>query len=141
MEESAITDSETLEYRSALEFYRQYTNVRRHDMAFITTAQGAVLTAIGRDLLAMNLSSFLLSVVAVFLLLLGMNSERRLTAYMAVYMKRAKEIENRRNMSLLSDAYAQVSKRRFLVSNTVTFPGYYALFVLVWVVIWLINAI
>ena len=141
MQESSITDSEALEYESALEFYRQYTDVRRHDMAFITTAQGAVFTIIGKDLLAMNLSSFLLSGIAVFLLLLGLNSERRLTAYMGAHMKRAKEIENLRKMTLLSDAYAQVTRRKLLLSNTLTFPVYYALFALVWVVVWLVNIV
>lgn len=139
--EDNITTAETLEYQSALELYRQYTEVRRRDMAFITTAQGAVLTIIGKDLLSMNLSSFLLSVIAVFLLLVGFNSERRLTSYMGAYMKRAKDIEGCRNMSLLSDAYAQVSKRRGLFSNTKTFPVYYALFALTWAVIWIVNLV
>ena len=139
MQEEDMTQSESLEYASALDLYRHYTNLRRYDMAFVTTAQGAVLTIIGKDLMTMNLPCVLLSLIAFFLLLLGLNSERRLTAYMSAYIRRAKEIESKRKMVLLSSAYSDVSQRRFLVSNTLTFPLYYGIFALSWLLIWTAN--
>lgn len=69
----------------------------------------------------------------------NMAGKRRLTAYMAAYMKRAKDIETRANMSLLTDAYERVSSQRRLLSNTKTFPVYYALFALAWALICIVN--
>ena len=61
------------EYESAMEEYRHYTNLRRQDMTFVTTAQLAVLTIIGTRLVNLGLADFLLSLIAFFLLLLGIN--------------------------------------------------------------------
>lgn len=76
-----------LEYEAALEQYRQLTPLRRQDMAFVTTAQAAILTIVGTKLLNLDASGFLLSLIAVFVLFLGINSERRLSGYMSGYMR------------------------------------------------------
>ncbi len=136
-----INPTDQLEYNGALDFYKQYTEMRRKDMAFITTAQGAVLTIIGDKLLNMNISYFLLSLVATFLLFIGLNSERRFASYMKAYMVRARDIEKKYEMSLLSDAYTHVTKTKTSLSNTKTFPVYYGLFIFVWMIIWISNFI
>jgi hypothetical protein len=129
------------EYQAALEMFRHFSNIRRHDLAFITTAQGAVLAIIAKDILNMGLAFFLLSLIAAFLLVTGLNNERRLTAYMRGYMKRAKEIEHNSGMTLLSHGHAEVTRSRCLLSNAVTFPLYYAVFLLTWLLIWIVNVV
>lgn len=128
-----------VEYQNALDQYRQYTSLRRQDMAFVTTVQVAVLTIIGTNLLSLDTANFLLSLISFFILLLGINNERRLTAYMAGYMRRANHIEAEHKMSLLTDGKNEVQKRQLLFSNTVIFPLYYFIFVLTWIVIWTMN--
>ena len=129
------------EYEQALGQYQNFTIVRRQDMAFVTTVQGAVLTIIGSKLPHLDLSSFVLSLIAFFILLLGVNSERRLAGYMDAYFKRARELESQFGMSLLSGGLHQVRGRRFLLSNSLVFPLFYLFFMLAWVVIWVRHLI
>lgn len=139
-----MTTSETnwetakVEYEIALEEWRHYANLRRQDMAFVTTIQGAVLTIVGSKLLRLDAPG-LLSITAFFVLLLGINSERRLSAYMTGYIRRAREIESEHGMSLLPLGWDEVKSRKLLFSNRIVFPLYYFVFILVWVSIWALN--
>ena len=128
-----------LEYEAALEQYRQLTSLRRQDMAFVTTAQAAILTIVGTKLLNLDASGFLLSLIAVFVLFLGINSERRLSGYMSGYMRRAKEIESEYGMRLLSSGIQELKNKKLLMSNSVIFPLYYAFFFVAWMIIWILN--
>ena len=130
-----------VEYENALEHYRHYTGLRRQDMAFVTTVQAAVLTIIGGNLRSLDLANLLLSFIAFFVLLLGINNERRLTAYMAGYMKRATQIETHYKMSLLVEGRQEVLNRKLLFSNVVIFPIYYFIFAIAWIVVWVLNFI
>jgi len=113
------------EYEAALEQYRHFTGLRRQDMLFVTAIQGAALTIIGGDLLHMKAAYIALSCIAFVVILLGMNSERRLTAYMGSYARR--------------DAYASVQGCRFMFSNARVFLLFYVLLLLAWLVIWIVN--
>jgi hypothetical protein len=128
-----------LEYEAALEQYRQLTSLRRQDMTFVTTTQAAILTIVGTKLLNLDASGFLLSLIAVFVLCLGINSERRLSGYMSGYMRRAKEIESEYGMQLLSLGIQEVENKKLLVSNSVIFPLYYAVFFIAWLIVWILN--
>jgi len=127
------------EYSRALELFRHFSGLRRQDMAFVTTVQAAILTIIGSKLLSLDFSSFLLSAIAFFVLLLGLNSERRLAAHMSGEMRRARQIEAEYDMSLLSVAYDEVRSRKLLLRNDVVFPLYYFIFIIAWVIIWMLN--
>jgi hypothetical protein len=128
-----------LEYQAALEQYRQLTSLRRQDMTFVTTAQAAILTIVGSKILSLDASGFLLSMVAVFALFLGMNSERRLSGYMSAYIRRAKEIESEYGMQLLSFGIQELRNKKLLISNSIIFPLYYSFFLVVWVIVWILN--
>ncbi|MBC8030791.1 MAG: hypothetical protein H7Z16_11820 [Pyrinomonadaceae bacterium] len=136
---STLSDSAKAEYEAGLEQFRLMSNLRRQDMAFATTVQAAVFTIVGSKLLQLNFSDFLLSAIAFFVLLLGLNSERRLAAYMTGYMKRVLEIEAESGMSMFCGAGQVTQKRRFLVSNAIVFPFYYCVFVFAWLVVWTLN--
>lgn len=127
-----------LEYESALEQYRQLTSLRRQDMAFVTTVQAAVLTIIGDKLLNLDASNFLLSLIAVFVLFLGLNSERRLSGYMTGYMQRAKDIESEYGMKLITFGRAFKDKK-LIISNSIIFPLYYFFFFIAWFIVWMLN--
>jgi hypothetical protein len=91
--------------------------------------------------LDLDLAGFLLSLIALFTLMLGFNSERRQTAYMAGYMNRANCIEQEYGMSLLAAGRQAVRTRKLLPSNTTIFPFYYGVFALSWLVLFLLNVI
>jgi 1,4-dihydroxy-2-naphthoate octaprenyltransferase len=141
MTASAISNQELarLEYEQALNQYQNCTVLRRQDMAFVTTAQGAVLAVLGPKLLELDFTGFLLSFIACFLLVLGLNSERRLSRYMDAYSKRAIDIEDKLGLSLIKDGSAEAHNKRLLYSNSTMFPIYYSLLILGWAVIWIRN--
>jgi len=131
-----------VEYNAALEQYRHYMTVRRTDMAFVTTIQIAILTIIGADIQNLNLSSFLLSLMAFFVLLLGINSELRLATYMLGYKERVIEIEKENHLKSVSNASRKVKemeKKMFNLTNRKIFPLYYLIFAVIWFVIWIVN--
>lgn len=128
-----------IEYEIALTQYDHYTSLRRQDMAFVTTVQIAVLTIIGQNLLQLDSVSIVLSIVAIFVLLLGLNNDRRLSLKMAGFKNRAKEIEEAHNLSLISSTTALVSEKKFSISNSIVFLIYYGIFCLSWIAIWVIN--
>jgi hypothetical protein len=131
-----LSDNAKTEYQAGLEHFRSMSSLRRQDMAFTTTVQAAIFTIIGSRLLQLGISDFILSVIACFVLLLGLNSERRLASYMDGYMRRVAEIETDHGMSMFSRAG---HKKRFLVSNAKMFPIYYGVFVAAWLVLWIWN--
>lgn len=128
-----------VEYDVGLRQYQLNSSLRRQDMAFVTTVQAAVLTIIGSKLLSLDFSGFLLSAIAFFVLLLGLNSERRLAGYMEGYMQRARQIEKEYGMTILSHSWSAVKRRRLLFSNAKVFPVYYCIFILAWLSIWVWN--
>jgi uncharacterized membrane protein len=128
-----------VEYEQALSQYQNCTVLRRHDMAFVTTAQGAVLAIIGPRLPTLDSSGIVLSLIAFFLLLLGINSERRLSNYMEAYFKRAREIEQQFGLALVSLGFEKVQKRKLLLSNSIVFPLYYTCLMVAWIIIWVRN--
>ncbi len=130
-----------VEYESALTQYRHYTSLRRQDMIFAATVQAAVLTIVGKDLLKLDFAGFLLSFVAFFALLTSINAERRLTAYMTGFVRRATQIESEYGMSFLASGKAEVDKRKLLLSNTLVFPLYHFIFILSWIAVWTLNVL
>lgn len=131
-----------VEYQAAMEQYRHYTVLRRQDMAFVTTVQVAVLTIIGAKAQNLDFSSFLLSLMAFFVLLLGVNSELRLATYMSGYKQRAKEIEAENRLNIVTEAtkrVEQMEKSMFNMTNRKIFPLYYFVFALIWIAVWLAN--
>jgi len=135
----AAVELAKLEFEAALTAYAQATTLRRQDMAFITTVQGAVLTIVGDKLLNLDVRGALLSAIAMFTLLMGLNTDRRLNAYMRGYMQRAKGIEAEWDMHVLSTASESVGRTRGLVRSSTASSLYYILFIIAWVVIWNLN--
>lgn len=131
-----------VEYQAAMEQYRHYTVLRRQDMAFVTTVQVAILTIIGAKAQSLDFSSFLLSLMAFFVLLLGINSELRLATYMSGYKQRAKDIEEENRLNIVTGAskrVEQMEKNMFNITNRKIFPLYYSVFALIWIAVWLTN--
>ncbi|SEI69988.1 hypothetical protein SAMN04487995_1772 [Dyadobacter koreensis] len=128
------------EYEEALNQYRNTTLLRRQDIAFIITVQGAVISIIGSKMLMLDMSSLLLSAVAVFLLFIGLNNELRLSKYMEIYMDRAKEIESEFGLKLIISAY-EVRHKKFEFSNSKTFPAFYIFLIVSWLFVWVKNFI
>jgi len=130
-------DLARMEYEQALNQYQNCTVLRRQDLAFVTTAQGAVLAVLGPRLIEPDFTSFLLSFIACFLLVLGLNSERRLSRYMDAYFRKAVEIEEELGLSLINDGAKDTRRKKLLFSNSQMFPVYYSLSIIGWIVIWI----
>jgi len=139
--ESNSWETAKVEYENALAQYRYYTGLRRQDMAFVTTVQAAIMSIIGKNLLDLNFADLLISIIAFFVLLLGINNERRLSAYMTGYMNRAKIIESKYSMSLLEHGWQEIKNRKLLFSNSVTFKIFYIIFIICWFCAWALNLI
>ncbi len=132
---------EKTEYETAVSQFRHFASLRRQDMAFVTTFQTAMLVFIKDRLNELSLTDFFLTIIAFLVLVMGLNNERRLYAYMFGYMKRARQIEINWGMSVLHYGYESVKKLKYLKSNRDTFQIYYFIFILLWFIIWLINII
>lgn len=128
-----------VEYESSLKRLLEYTGLRRQGIAFSTTFQAAILSIIGSDILDINISHMLLSIVAFFVLFMGLNNERRLYSYIQGCSDRIKEIENQFDMSFFKSCDRRASEKPMLFSNNSLFQIYYALFIIMWIAIWIIN--
>lgn len=137
--EKQTWDIAKTEYENALQHYRHFTDLRGRDAIFTTTVQVGVLTIIGSKLPILNLTGFLLSIVAVFSVLLGINNMRRLSAYLNGFSSRAIEIEKNFGMSLISRGKKEVSQKRISPPSAVLFLLYHYIFLLVWIIIWVWN--
>lgn len=138
------TTSEKLEYEQANEWWRMLSQTRRRDMMLFTGAQGAVLTIIGADLLALGPDQYALSAVAFVIALIGLNNEHRLYRYLAEFRERGMRIEKKHGMSLLTRATREVKQQRGRVRSvrsTLAFKGYYVLIAAGWLALWIINAL
>ena len=127
------------EYDACFKMLNLYTNTRRQDMTIVAAAQAIVLTIVAENLLSLELSHFLLSLIALFVTLMGFNADRRHSAYMRGYIKRARTIEDQDDMELLKEGYEEVKRTKLLISNSVTFQIYYGLFAVLWIAIWIAN--
>ena len=136
-----MKDEAKTEYEGALAQYRHFASLRRQDMMFVTVVQGAVLAVIKEDVFGLTSAHVLLTVVAILVAMLGLNSERRLSAYMRGYMRRAKDIEDKNQMSFLHDGTVEVNKRKLPLPNLVAFSICYVAFMTAWPVIWIANAV
>ena len=125
-----------IEYENAFLHARHYTKLRRQDMAFVTTVQAFVFTVIGNQLPDMGAKGLLLSIIAFFVLVLGFNSERRLSSKMATCLRRASEIEARFGMHLLARVANQKKARASMISNALMFPSYYLILAALWIFVW-----
>jgi len=129
------------EYEAALTQFRHFASLRRQDMAFATTVQAAVLAIAKDHLLSLGMAESLLTGLAFLVLVMGLNNERRLSAYMFGYMDRARQIEQEFGMTVLHSGFDRVQKKKLLVSNQTTFPFYYLVFAALWVTIWILNVV
>ena len=135
-----LKESERLEYQQANDWWRTISQMRRRDIGLFTALQGAVLTIIGKKLLHLEADGFALSFIAFLIAILGFNNERRLYLYLYKFRGRAIAIEQKHNMSLLSEATSAVQKLRFTLGSTFAFRVYYGIIAIGWIVLWIANA-
>lgn len=132
------------EYREANTWWRTLSNMRRRDIAFFTAAEAAILTIIGKDLLALSSAYAILSCMGFVIALIGINNERRLYSYIQGFRKRAEEIEENDDGPMFSIHYAREKVKGLqgtTIPSTIAFQIYYTLFALAWVAIWFLNVI
>jgi uncharacterized membrane protein len=107
----------------------------------VTTAQAAILTIIGKNLPRLDLAQYALSFIAFYVIVLGINTERRMAAYCDGYVMRVKSLEPNLGIALLSAGAAEVDRQHFLVSNKKMFLTYYALLLSGWLALWIANVV
>jgi hypothetical protein len=134
-----VSTTATAEYTLGLEVFRHWSGVRRQDMVFTTTVQGAVFTILGKNVLQLHVADFALSCIAFFVVVLGFNSERRVAAYMRGAAQRLKEVEPMTGMALFSAGATEVARTRGLAANAKVFMIYYLVLGLAWLFVWAGN--
>ena len=132
--------TELLEYEQANEWWRQISRMRRQDLALFTAIQGGIITVIGDKLSSMDAKSFILSLMGFCAAAIWFNNERRLYSYLYGFRHRAIEIEKKHGMALIKIGQDEVKATKFLLPSRIGFSIYYALVVIGWVVIWILNA-
>ncbi len=134
-ESESIEKVLTMEYQEALAQTRAFATLMRTDVAFATTVQAAILAVIGSHLPLHNIGHTALSVLAFTVAILGINSVDRVYRYMAGYMSRAREIEVRLGLKLITQGHL-MTKTRFNLPIATTFKYYYMLLIVFWMIIW-----
>ena len=127
------------EYQQGIELLRHWSSVRRQDIVFVTTAQAAILTILGKSLPRLDLAQYALTFIAFYVIVLGINTERRLAAYSDGYVVRLRLLEPLLGMALLSAGAGEVDRQHFLVSNKRMFLTYYGLLLCGWLALWIAN--
>jgi hypothetical protein len=128
------------EYKLGVELLRHWSTMRRHDIVFVTTIQGAVLTIIAKNLPYLQVADYALTVIAAFVVVLGINSERRLAGYSNGYVRCVQKLERRLDMTLLAEGLAEVQSLKWLVSNYRMFISYYSALLAGWLLLWTVHA-
>ncbi len=136
-----LTSAEKTEYEQANEWWRTLSQLRRRDIALFTAAQGAVLTILKGELLALKPYGYALSAIAFFIAVIGVNNERRLYRYLHIMRARAMAIEKEHGMSLLTAPVLDIKKLRFSLGSSVAFSLYYGLLGVGWLLLWAMNII
>jgi hypothetical protein len=74
--------SAEVEYQQAHEWWRHLSTMRRQDLAMFAAIQGAALSIIGDQLLALNPTGAGLSIIAFLVAVMGLNNERQLHVHL-----------------------------------------------------------
>jgi hypothetical protein len=138
-DELAEWEKERFEYEMASEYWRHFSSLRRQELSFVILVQGGVLTIIGEKLLHLTPAHSFLSIIAFLVILLGLNSERRLSAYQGGNYHRMQEIEATCGMRLWTVAVNDVRGRKLSFNNAKTLPVFYIILAVGWVFIWICN--
>jgi hypothetical protein len=128
-----------MEYHEANEWWRSISRMHRTDMAFFTTAQGAVLGLIGDKLFNMSFGHIVLSLMAFLLVFIGIHNEVRLYGYLLGFRRRGEAIERELNISLMTSAVDNAKKAKWTMQRRTMFVSYYVLLAFGWIVIWIRN--
>jgi hypothetical protein len=138
-------DRALAEYQSAFEQYRHFVTVRRQDLLFVTTIQGAVLTIIRGSIThsdpttSLHTAEIMLSLLAFFVVLLGLNNERRLSAYMEGCIQSIQRIEKQFDLKLFTTGARLAKQRRLTVGVEAAFTTFYIFLLLGWMAIWALD--
>jgi hypothetical protein len=133
-------DTEKLEYKQANEWWRTLSTMRRRDIAFFTAIEVAIITIIRTQLLNLQVEGIILSIIGFFIALIGLNNEYRSYKYLCGFRERARQIEEKQEMTLISSTQNLVSNSQFHKMNTSSaFRLYYALIAVIWLVLWILQ--
>lgn len=130
----------TTEYEQANEWWRQISQMRRHDLAAFTALEGAVVTIVGDKLVGqLDVRDVILVIIAFIIAAIGLNNEARLYAYLTAFRARATEVESDHNLLLLTQAQKSVDSKPYILSSSLTFAAYYALIAVGWLGVLIFN--
>ncbi len=141
--EKDISENDKLEYLEAIRLWQDDSRLRRQGLTFFATFQGIILTVIFKVDGDTSIQFLLLATLAMFVTLLSLNNDRRLSHYMGAYENRLIEIEKKNNLSLVH-MIADVSKNRTpLLTNDMVFGTFFTLIAMGWGIgiIWRIGTL
>jgi len=108
-----------LEYKEACTFIRTELNIRRVALLFVVTVEWGIFTLWEGILAGSNqdlnhILICLLPAIGFLIVLIGLHNELRIKAYTDEYSSRARDLEKRLGITLLSTAYENVAKSRLI---------------------------
>ena len=129
----AETNYVALEYSEACSFLRNYANLRRQGLMFVTVVQGALLTILSNNECHYSILNLFLSILLVLVAFVGIYNEKRLNGRRQSCYERLKDIEgNDSGMALITSLH-----RKSRIGNYTAFCLFYAILASGSVVIWI----
>ena len=138
-----ISENDKLEYQEAMKLYALDSGLRRQGLTFIATAQAVLIAVVFKYTIDNPMLVIALATFAIFIALLGLNNDYRLSRYMGAYETRMLEIENKNQLSLVKLIVDVQKTRSPLLSNEAVFIVFFVLLAMGWaaVIIWQISTL
>jgi len=127
-----ITENGKLEYHEAIRLWQDDSRLRRLGLAFSASFQGIVLAALSSGYGDEPMIFVSLAALAIFVSLLSLNNDRRLSCYMEAYETRLLAIEEENSLSLVHTIIDVARKRTPFFTNEVVFGTFFTLLAIGW---------
>jgi hypothetical protein len=130
--EKDISEKDKIEYQEALKLWQDDSRLRRQGLAFVATFQGILISVLSNPSEDNPIIFISLAALAMFVALLGLNNDRRLSRYMGAYATRLIEIEKKNNLSLVRIILDVAKNRTPLLTNEMVFGTFFVLIGIGW---------
>ena len=127
-----ISENDKLEYQEAIKLWQDDSRLRRQGLTFSATFQGIIMAVLSKGYGDNPIIFISLATLAMFVSLLSLNNDRRLSCYMGAYETRLIEIEKVNSLSLVHKIIDVAKKRTPFLTNEVLFGTFFTILAIGW---------
>jgi hypothetical protein len=127
-----ISENDKLEYQEAIKLWQDDSRLRRQGLTFSATFQGIIMAVLSKGYGDNPIIFISLATLAMFVSLLSLNNDRRLSCYMGAYEARLIEIEKENSLSLVHKIIDVAKKRTPFLTNEVVFGTFFTTLAIGW---------